>query len=60
MANIDCEICGKAGAREVPAPSGGTMEACRGCEQKEWKRAAIDARYAELADLTDAELALAA
>ncbi|WP_165949701.1 hypothetical protein [Micromonospora sp. KC207] len=50
MTSIDCEICGQAGAREVPAPSGGTMEACRRCERAEHRRAAIDERaYAEMA-----------
>ncbi|GLY21712.1 hypothetical protein [Micromonospora sp. NBRC 101691] len=39
----DCECCGQAGAREVAAPSGGTMEACRRCERYEWRQAAIDA-----------------
>ncbi|MGW1059371.1 hypothetical protein [Micromonospora rubida] len=57
MANIDCEICGEAGAKTVPAPSGGEMDACTPCEQYERRQAAIDARAAQLADLTDAQAA---
>lgn len=49
MANINCECCGAAGAKVVPAPSGGTMEACGPCERIENEQAAIDAlAYAEV------------
>ena len=44
MANIGCEICGKAGARTVPAPSGGMMDACKACEAYERRQAEIDAQ----------------
>lgn len=46
ITTIHCEICGGAGAREVPAVSGGTMEACRPCERYEWRQAALDAECA--------------
>lgn len=41
-ADIQCECCGAHGARTVPAPSGGEMDACRSCERYEWRQAEID------------------
>ncbi|WP_157562647.1 hypothetical protein [Micromonospora chokoriensis] len=50
MANIGCEICGADNARTVPAPSGGTMDACRPCEADERRQAEIDARWNDMLD----------
>lgn len=41
--SLHCEICGDAGARTVPAVSGGEMDACKPCERYEWRQAEIDA-----------------
>ncbi|WP_229401898.1 hypothetical protein [Micromonospora okii] len=56
---IYCETCGKTGATEVVPPSGGTAEMCGPCIRYDRRQAAIDARWAELADLTDDQAALA-
>jgi hypothetical protein len=48
MANIGCEICGADNASTVPAPSGGTMDACETCEADENRQAAIDARWEQM------------
>ena len=47
MANIGCECCGAPNARTVPAPSGGTMDACKDCEAYENAQAEIDAADTE-------------
>lgn len=56
MANIDCECCGGPNARTVPAPSGGTMEACAGCERDEIEQAEIDARWEQMLNVPYAPL----
>lgn len=43
MANIDCEACGKPGAKLVTPPCGGTAEMCKPCLRYEIRQAAIDA-----------------
>ncbi|GLZ62891.1 hypothetical protein [Micromonospora sp. NBRC 107095] len=45
MANIGCEICGADNACTVPAPSGGTMDACQPCEADEIRQAEIDTNW---------------
>ncbi|NBE80292.1 hypothetical protein [Micromonospora rubida] len=57
MANIDCEGCGKPNAKLVTVADGGTAELCAPCVRYDRRQAAIDARAADLADLTDAQAA---
>ncbi|MFI6238324.1 hypothetical protein ACIBEF_00430 [Micromonospora sp. NPDC050795] len=51
MVNIGCEICGADNARTVPAPSGGTMDACEDCETDANAQAALDARWNQMLDI---------
>lgn len=51
--DIQCEACGGPGAKLVTPPCGGEAEMCAPCLRDEYRQAAIDARWAELADRID-------